>query len=682
MPRYNTALATSTITGATTISSPYQGAFTALTGTAPYTVTLPSPALYPGSNQTFYNATGGTLTLSTPSGNFTGTGSSNSSTLPMYSGNVASVTSDGTNYVVISEDGSALVATTGTFSGDVTMNGGTATVSITPSVLTIAPTSTASINNVVIGSTTRAAGSFTSLSANNQVSFTGNIASSGTGTGTLVVTGGIGVSGTINASTLSATNLTGTLTTASQPNITSVGTLTSLTTGGLTVNNKIIAGDVASTTSGQVMMEGRYGNGTTAVIGADYSSGGLFLGHGVRPSTTASNSFVSSSSIAGFQRSAYLLVGDTHKFFSAGASTTPEGSAISLSQNLVFNGSSLTYNGNTIWHAGNDGSGSGLDADTTDGIQGANIQTYNAEYSATINADGWYTIAEYGSGRAQGVFYIYDIDSSRHNWCEAHIMWSFGNGGVIVTNSGRHSASTLRHIRLLYNTSDQTYGGVKVQVYCENWNVGGYGWTLRIRQETNSFTGWGSFSQVTPTLANSVTSFAEYSRAWYVNDNGIHTQSGSQMYMAGKRVYREGDIAMWNGAAESSSLATIISNNGDWVRFNDRYNSDSTVFEVVTSSPYGIRIKKAGWVYYYYDQDIITAGSSGYVTIRSAKNGSYIQYQLITNTNGQWDGIIIGGAVNVNANDVINFTLSASDITSVDAGTWSNCSLIWYGNGG
>jgi hypothetical protein len=36
-------------------------------------------------------------------------------------------------------------------------------------------------------------------------------------------------------------------------------------------------------------------------------------------------------------------------------------------------GGVLTVNGNTVWHAGNDGSGSGLDADTVDGIQGGSF---------------------------------------------------------------------------------------------------------------------------------------------------------------------------------------------------------------------------------------------------------------------------------------------------------------------
>ena len=245
MARYNTSLATNTISGSTNISSPYSGAFTALSGTAPYTVTLPSPVLYPGSNQTFYNTTTGTITLSTPSGSFTGTGGTNSSTVSVYAGNVVSVTSDGTNYVVISEDGSALIATTGNFSGNVDISG---TLTVTPTGgVSISPSTTGVINNVAIGNTTRAAGNFTSLAANGQVSFTANVTSTTTGTGTLVVTGGLGVSGTINAANVNA-NLTGAIQTAAQPNITSVGTLSSLSvsggisssTGDITTGNKFI----------------------------------------------------------------------------------------------------------------------------------------------------------------------------------------------------------------------------------------------------------------------------------------------------------------------------------------------------------------------------------------------------------------------------------------------------------
>lgn len=233
MARYNSALTSNTITGTATIGSPYSGAFTEFTGTAPYTVTLPTPVAFPGVTQTFYNATSGTVTLSTPSGNFVGTGSTGATTIPIYSGNVVSIVSDGSNYVVISEDGSPLIATTGSFSGNVTINGGSATLSVTPSVVTMAPTASSTIDNIAIGATTRASGAFTTLTSNNAVTLTAGTASSSTTTGTLVVTGGIGASGTIYAGAFNG-NLTGTLQTAAQPNITSHGALTSLTVSGFT----------------------------------------------------------------------------------------------------------------------------------------------------------------------------------------------------------------------------------------------------------------------------------------------------------------------------------------------------------------------------------------------------------------------------------------------------------------
>jgi hypothetical protein len=229
MARYNTSSSTNTITGAATIASPFQGAFTQFSGSAPYTVTLPAPAAFPGVNQTFYNATGGVVTVSTPSGAFTGTGGPNAATFAVNSGNVLTVVPDGTNYIVISEDGSPLVATTGSFSGNVSITSGT--TSLTPGSFSLTPSSTAgTIDNTNIGATTRGTGAFNALTANQAVTFTANTSSSSSTTGSLVVTGGIGASGNIySGANIVATNLTGTLQTAAQTNITSIGTLAGLT---------------------------------------------------------------------------------------------------------------------------------------------------------------------------------------------------------------------------------------------------------------------------------------------------------------------------------------------------------------------------------------------------------------------------------------------------------------------
>jgi len=69
-----------------------------------------------------------------------------------------------------------------------------------------------------------------------------NTSSTNTTSGALIVTGGVGIGGAVNiGGALSVTgNITGTLATSAQPNITSVGTLTSLSTGSLTINGTAV----------------------------------------------------------------------------------------------------------------------------------------------------------------------------------------------------------------------------------------------------------------------------------------------------------------------------------------------------------------------------------------------------------------------------------------------------------
>lgn len=100
MARYNTVASVTTQSGAAVLSSPAQGLFTTLTGTAPYTVTLATPGAANGSQQGFYNNTGGVVTLSTPSGNIKGPSANVASTFVLQNQTVAFLTSDGTNYIL------------------------------------------------------------------------------------------------------------------------------------------------------------------------------------------------------------------------------------------------------------------------------------------------------------------------------------------------------------------------------------------------------------------------------------------------------------------------------------------------------------------------------------------------------------------------------------------------------
>jgi hypothetical protein len=276
MARYNTALTTSTVSSGTNpLTTPGTGLFTEFTGTS-YSITIPDPTQYTGQTQTFWNNASGTITLNTPSGQFKGAGASGSTAQTLTAGNTMILASDGANYVMVYGQGGPVTATTLTATSTVTFQpasanvvispSGTGTVTISPSgtgALTINPTTASTMDNVRIGGSTPLAGSFTTISATNQitstlatgtapfsvssstlvsnlnaqylsgatfaspgsigsttagaanfttlganaqVSFTAGTASSTTGTGTVVITGGCGISGQLTVNTIVETS--------------------------------------------------------------------------------------------------------------------------------------------------------------------------------------------------------------------------------------------------------------------------------------------------------------------------------------------------------------------------------------------------------------------------------------------------------------------------------------------
>lgn len=85
--------------------------------------------------------------------------------------------------------------------GNLTSNGANATISFAPTgtgTVTINPATASNMNNMNIGATTRGTGAFTTLAANGAVTMTANTSSTDTTHGTLVVTGGVGVSENLN----------------------------------------------------------------------------------------------------------------------------------------------------------------------------------------------------------------------------------------------------------------------------------------------------------------------------------------------------------------------------------------------------------------------------------------------------------------------------------------------------
>jgi hypothetical protein len=152
------------------------------------------------------------------------------------------------------------------------------------------------IQNTAIGSSVANTAAFTSLTANGAVTFTQNTASTTTSTGTLVVSGGVGVTGAVNAGLSSTFNgLSSTNTTLISPanaavtiSPTGTGTVTIAPATLGTINNMSIGATTAST--------GRFTNTT---ITGTLTAGGVTGTNGqVLVSTGTGIQWATSSSIA------------------------------------------------------------------------------------------------------------------------------------------------------------------------------------------------------------------------------------------------------------------------------------------------------------------------------------------------------------------------------------------------
>lgn len=159
----------------------------------------------------------------------------------------------------------------------------TLTASNTPTV-TITSTGVGKIDNIDIGSTTRAAGNFTSLAANAAVTFsatTQNIAATSQTTGTITIGGTAGTGAlTFGSSTdTQTTNIANGVTASAKTNTISIGnngasgSITTITIGSTTGTTSTLRGTVAlssATAGGLLKAAATSGNVSVATAGTDY----------------------------------------------------------------------------------------------------------------------------------------------------------------------------------------------------------------------------------------------------------------------------------------------------------------------------------------------------------------------------------------------------------------------------
>ena len=383
MARYNTAPQTLVITEETTFTYAFTGGIISLTGTSGYTVTMVSPVFFPGSRQTFYNATDGSVTLATTAGIITGNG------VPVPLGNqidiptnsTYTITSDGTNYVLTAAlSGPTVFELPVTFNDLLDANGkvelnpldnnveikptGTGLVDISPqSSVSIQPGAQATIRpvgNLVlssssgtvslgdIGKTTSFPGNIEFTASNQTV----NISPTGTGSVTIDPAGNvtIGAGGTLGISSDTLGTITNMSIGSSNP---STGAFTSLTAGGSATFTSNAAS--TSTTSGSIIVTGGAGisgavyagsiNGpigvdaaNTATVTALISSGDVAFTKNVASTNTTTGTLV----VAGGVGIAGALHAGSIQNTAIGSSTRSSGAFTTLTSNSTVDFTATT----------------------------------------------------------------------------------------------------------------------------------------------------------------------------------------------------------------------------------------------------------------------------------------------------------------------------------------------------
>ena len=104
------------------------------------------------------------------------------------------------------------------------------------------------------------------------------------------------------------------------------------TNGNIRAHGTIVSGE-ATSTGGSTLMQGFYSPGAITNFGTEFSSGGPFIGYGVSPGKSAPDTFVSSGPLA-LSRAAFVMAGDTFKFWSGTSQTLPVGTSATLTEKM------------------------------------------------------------------------------------------------------------------------------------------------------------------------------------------------------------------------------------------------------------------------------------------------------------------------------------------------------------
>jgi hypothetical protein len=363
-----------------------------------------------------------------------------------------------------------------------------------------------------------------------QITMLANIASTNTTSGTLAVTGGVGVSGAIYAGSIISTTgqLQSTVATGTAP--LSVASTTLVTN----LNADLLDGLHITD------FDSRYVNVT-----GDTMTGNLTFtddGEGVvwsRNTDGASIRFYNTADGDTNSRLEFNISDNGNEYFIFTDTTGVTRTELLKILPNGTNATAMTFKGNTVWHAGNDGALSGLDADTLDGFHASNFLTAEADTLASVTGRGFITRASsgtfatntqgtpglevYGAGTVNPAYMTFHRPGNyavRFGLDGTDLFvggWSMGNVAYRIWHQGNDGAGSGLDADLLdgvdWATTTKTVNGTFVGTIANTTGGGDNNAPFRFSAD---YSGWVSL------LAGSAGSADGWGTFWAGNDNATY----------------------------------------------------------------------------------------------------------------------------------------------------------------
>lgn len=207
----------------------------------------------------------------------------------------------------------------------------------------------------------------------------------------------------------------------------------------------------------------------------------------------------------------------------------------------VSNGSNK-FNLANVYHTGYHPSADLADLATNSnalgGVAPSKYSVTTAESSGTAGA-GWVTVAHSAGGRTHSEVIVTDSESGDHAYVRIDWMRSYADSVFTVINCGGH-ANRITGVRVLYDTSDNTYSSKYLQVYVTTSSL----YRVKVTRPGAVQSGWGTHAAITPVVENTKTGYAVHGNSMESLDT--YAFAAEEGIRAGGSILAGGDITAYS----------------------------------------------------------------------------------------------------------------------------------------